>query len=111
MLKLYSVLLFGVLGVCSVAIGYAAGQISTIPREEIDYRDTLSDIDVRKSFGFCPIDTSDGVLVLQKYNITYSIESCPMSRVYVDNWDKLDDATKLLIVQELQSLGYRMEDN
>lgn len=73
-----------------------------------DYRDTLSDTDTRKSFGYCPIDV-DTESVLVKYGATFTIESCPLSRVYVDNWDKIDDSTKLAIVQELELKGYRME--
>lgn len=73
-----------------------------------DYKDTLSDTDNRKSFGYCPID-SDTTTILTKYGVTYSIESCPLSRVYVENWDKIDDTTKQAIVSELENNGYRIE--
>jgi len=69
---------------------------------------TISDTDTRKSFGYCPIN-GDTKAILDKLGLTYSVESCPMSRIYIDNWDKLDMITKNEIVNQLIAKGYRME--
>lgn len=91
------------LSLLSFTIGYSYSQLSTS-----DYKDTISDTDLRKSFGYCPID-GDTENILVKYGVTYTIESCPLSRIYVDNWSELDDSTKQTIVIEFESKGYRME--
>lgn len=73
-----------------------------------DVSDILTPTDHRKSFGYCPVDT-DTETILTKYNVQFDIESCPMARVYIDNWDKLDDSTKQAIVDELALKGFRIE--
>lgn len=82
----------------SVTFGYA----QIIDR---DINKPLSETDLRKSFGYCP-----DAIILDKYGVTYTIESCPLSRMYVDNWDKLDNSTRLQIVTELENSGWRIEN-
>lgn len=88
--------------VFSIPIVYA--QVSI----DANTKNTLTSTDHRKSFGYCPVNT-DTQTVLSKYGASYTIEGCPLSRVYVDNWDKLPDLTKQSIVSELASKGYSIE--
>ena len=101
--------------VISIAIGIAVSLswftiafAQVVTKEDIKTEDTISNTDLRKSFGYCPLDASSTAL-LDKYGVTYTIESCPMSRVYIENWDKLDLSTQQAIVDELQLNGFRME--
>lgn len=97
------VLLLIVFFVC-ISIPMAIAQIKI----DSSVKDTLTPTDNRKSFGYCPIDT-DTQTVLTKYGVTFEIESCPIARIYIDNWDRLDDASQQAIVDELQQKGYRIE--
>lgn len=82
-------------------IGQAFGQVK-IDADPV--KDPIDAKDLRKSFGYCP-DSS----ILDKYGVTYTLESCPLSRLYVDGWDKLDDNTKQTIYNELTANGWRVE--
>lgn len=75
-------------------------------KEEIDK--TLSETDTRKSFGFCPI--TDSKNILDSLGITYTTESCPLARIYVDGWDKISSEDKEAIVIFLLERGYTMEN-
>lgn len=93
---LLAIIVFG-----SISVGVVMAQKATQP--DI-IKDTISIKDVRKSFGYCP-DSS----ILDKYGVSYTLESCPLSRLYIDNWDKLDDNTKTTIYNELLANGWRVE--
>lgn len=92
--------------ILAVSVPLAIGQLAELA--DIDVKDTVSTTDHRKPFGYCPVD-DDTTTVLTKYGVQYEIEGCPLSRVYVDNWNKLDAGTQQAIVNELASKGYRME--
>lgn len=94
--------IFGILGY--LALKPVLAQLQTA----IGVEDTLSPTDDRKAFSYCPI-SSDTENILGKYGVSYNIEGCPLSRLYVDNWDKLDKTTQQNIVNELLASGYRMD--
>jgi hypothetical protein len=75
-----------------------------------DINKTLSVTDTRKSFGYCPTNT-DSKNILDSLGITYTIEGCPISRLYIDNWDKISETDKQIIVDYLLERGYKIEDN
>lgn len=91
----YVILAIIVFGSLSVSVAIAQ------QKEGDPVKDTLSVKDTRKSFGYCP-DAS----ILDKYGITYSLESCPLSRLYVDHWDTLSATTQQTIYNELLSKGW-----
>lgn len=74
-----------------------------------DLNKTLSITDNRKSFGYCP-SNDDSKNILDSLGISYSIEGCPLSRIYIENWDKISDTDKQLIADYLLSKGYRIEN-
>ena len=77
-------------------------------KEDIDK--TLSVTDNRKSFGYCPTNT-DSKNILDSLGLTYTIEGCPLSRLYIDNWNKISETDKQLITDYLLERGYKIEDN
>lgn len=95
-----------------VGLQIVSAQISSIEviddRLPVKVEDTLTETDTRKSFGYCPVN-SDTETLFDKYGISYKIEGCPISRLYIDNWDKIDANTQLAIVEELKLKGYSME--
>lgn len=91
--------------ICLILTPFALAQVTKV---DSAITDTISKTDSRKSFGYCPV-TSDTQIVLNKYGAVYDIESCPLARIYIDNWTSLDDNTKQQIVIELASIGYQME--
>lgn len=96
------VIVFGILGY--LALKPALAQLQTA----IGVEDTISTTDTRKAFSYCPI-SSETENILGKYGVTYNMEGCPLSRLYVDNWDKLDKDTQQSIANELLANGYRLD--
>lgn len=99
--------------VCSLIVAVYPGYVMAQVVEDVilpaDVKDTLSATDNRKSFGYCPVDSEKNVL--DSLGLTYTIEGCPLSRLYIDNWDKISDENKSAIVDYLALRGYRIEDN
>lgn len=100
--QINSIIVFAVFPLVLLA-GLAYAQ-TVIPKEDIDK--TLSEQDNRKSFGYCPDAT-----ILDKYGVSYSLESCPLSRLYIDDWDKISSEDRDIIYNELNANGWRIEDN
>lgn len=104
----YSTVFFVLAGLSmSVSVLILANVYGQLPdKEEIDK--TLSETDTRKSFGYCPI--TDSKNILDSLGITYTTESCPLARIYVDGWDKISSEDKEAIVIFLLERGYTMEN-
>lgn len=99
--KLFTIFVI-VLSIALPALLFAHAQ--TI--EEIDK--TLSETDNRKSFGYCP-SNDDSKNILDSLGIEYYIEGCPLSRIYIENWDKINETDKQLITDYLLVNGYKIE--
>jgi len=92
----------------SILLALGLDAYAQTSKEDIDK--TLSETDTRKSFGYCPTNT-DSKNILDSLGITYTIEGCPLSRLYIDNWDKISETDKQLIIDYLLERGYKIEDN
>lgn len=64
---------------------------------------------VRKEFIYCP--PVDSTLNTAQYTdnsrIKFSIEGCPLTRVYVENWDNVKAIDQAKIISELQKNNFR----
>src|SRR5690349_4886920 len=93
------ILLFSVLGILLsigitihvMAIPVINGTVGTIPPVSGD----------RKAFSFCPTFP-----VITANNATYTVESCPKDRLYVNHWSTLNTVNQQNILTNLQSLGW-----
>ena len=57
--------------------------------------------ETRKEYVYCPIDTE----LLDK-SVTYEINGCPIIRVYVENYDRLDTLKRTQIDNTLRTDGF-----
>lgn len=65
-------------------------------------------IDDRKDFGFCP-DIGSFVKTQKYINgqiVTYTTESCPAIRVYINNWTQISPSTQSIIINNMKNLGF-----
>jgi hypothetical protein len=103
-----SIIFFGLIVIIGSVTAITIDSYAQTSKEDIDK--TLSETDSRKSFGYCPTNT-DSKNILDSLGITYTLEGCPISRLYIDNWDKISETDKQLITDYLLERGYKIEDN
>ena len=80
-------------------IGIIAGSISGIAYGSLTSNTITIDNSDRREYTWCPISDQ-----LAKTNI--EIEGCPLTRVYVNDWNKLTVLEQTQIDTELRSLGF-----
>jgi hypothetical protein len=56
----------------------------------------------RREYVYCPAN-----LLTLDSRATYSVEGCPLTRIYVNNWNGLSTVVQTAIDTQLRSLGFR----